>query len=258
MARIARIALAVALAVVLMGPPAQAAYVEFASLLGTNFSDNDGVSTGHSLAGFGLSGLSADFYGFSWYSAGSWAAGANPGAGNAAGLYMTAYRNDYGLAVGVKPNAPPLDNLPSTGVNELDSREGLVVSFNAPVYLSSFTLGNFFNDTNNLNQPSETGWVVFDGNYAVPLNFTAPVGQFVSDGGSGSYAGTYVVTLPTPVLVSSISFFASEQLANTNWSSDYLVRGVDISTPAVPEPGSLLLFGSAAGAVAWLRRRRKA
>ncbi|MFH1060759.1 MAG: PEP-CTERM sorting domain-containing protein [Pseudomonadota bacterium] len=231
--------------------------MEFASLLGTNFTDADGVSAGHSLDGFGLSGLSADFYGFSWYSAGGWTAGGDPGAGSAAGLYMTQYRGDYGLSIGVQPPNQPLNNLPGTGVNELDAREGLTVTFDAPVYLSSFTLGNFYNDTNSLSQPSETGWVVLDNNFAVPLNFTAPVGQFVSDGGSGSYTGSYVVTLPSPVLVSSITFFASDQLGGTNWSNDYLVRGVDISTPSVPEPGSLLLFGSATGVAAWLRRRRR-
>lgn len=253
MARSIRILLLVALAVVLGGSPARAAYVEFASLLGVNFSAPSGVTTGHALDGYGLSGITADFYGFSWYSAASWNSGSNPGAGSAARLQMIQYRGEYGLGVGVQPNNAPLNNLPATGVNELDSREGLLVTFNQPVYLSSFTLGNFFNDTSSARNPSETGWVVLDGNYALPYNFTAPATQLVG----GGTPGTYVVTLPSPVLVTSIAFFASSQIPGQSWSSDYLVRGVDVAQAGAPEPGSLLLFGSATGVAAWLRRRRR-
>ncbi len=253
MARSIRILLLVALAVVLGGSPARAAYVEFASLLGVSFSAPSGASTGHVLDGYGLTGITADFYGFSWYGAGSWQAGFDPGAGDPARLQMVQYRGEYGLGVGVQPSNPPLNNLPATGVNEIDSREGLLLAFNQPVYLSSFTLGNFFNDTSSASNPSETGWVVLDGNYALPYNFTAPATQLVG----GGTPGTYVVTLPSPVLVTSIAFFASSQIPGQSWSSDYLVRGVDVAQAGAPEPGSLLLFGSATGVAAWLRRRRR-
>ncbi len=253
MARTLRVLLLAALAVVLLGSPARAAYVEFASLLGTGFSAPSGTSTGHALDGFGLTGITVDFYGFSWYSAGTWSSGYNPGAGNAARLQMVQYRGEYGLGVGVQPNNSPLGNLPATGVNEIDARESLLVSFNHSVYLSSFTLGNFFNDTSNSSNPSETGWVVLDGNYAVPINFTAPATQLVG----GGTPGTYVVTLPTPVLVTSIAFFASNITPGASWSSDYLVRGVDVAAAGTPEPASLLLFGSATGVAAWLHRRRR-
>ncbi|MFH1035321.1 MAG: PEP-CTERM sorting domain-containing protein [Pseudomonadota bacterium] len=254
-----KIALSLALAVVLTLPAglSQAAYIEFASLLGTGFSAAGGSATGYSLNSYGLSGYSMDFYGQSWYSAaaGTWVPGSDPGVGAAAGMYMVSYKGDYGLAVGVQAPNAPLNNLPGTGVNEIDARESLLLTFSAPVVLNSITLGNFFNDAANLSvSTTELGWVVLDNGYAAPISFFAPVGQFV-----GASSGTYVVNLPPGTVTSSLRFFAADYTVGESWSSDYLVRGVDVSapTPSVPEPASLVLFGSAAGLMGWLRRRRR-
>lgn len=251
----ARMAL-LALALLLPAGLAQAAYIEFGGLLGGGFSTAGGSATGYSLSSYGLSGYSLDFQGQSWYStpAGTWQPGINPTGGSAAGLYMVSYAGDRGLAVGVKPPNAPLANLPGTGVNELDAREALVLNFNAPVILNSFTLGNFFNDVSNINAPTtEKGWVVLDNGYAAPLTFFAPVGQFV-----GQSAGTYVVNLPPGTVTTSLRFFSADYVAGQSWGSDYLVRGVDVAaTPSVPEPASLVLLGSAAGVLGWMRRRRR-
>lgn len=232
---------------------AQATYIDFAGLLGTSFSSPSGTATA-SLGSYGLSGVDLSFTGQSWYGASSWTAGSDPGAYTAAGLYMTSHRGDYGLSVGSQAGSGSLGGLPATGVNELDSYEGLLLSFSSPVYLSSVTLGNFYNDTNSLSGLLETGWLVLDGQYAVPVNFTVPSGQFVDGTGTGSYAGTYTIYLPTAVQVSTVQFFASSQISGQTWSSDFLVRGVDAS--ATPEPASMVLMGSAAGLLWWRRRRQ--
>ena len=245
------LAMVIALGLALAPAMARAAYVEFAGMLGTGFSAPSGVSSGHSLSSYGLSGYSLDFLGLQWYSSTSWNSGADPGPANPAGLYMTEYRGDYGLAIGLPASGH--NSLPGTGVNELDAYEALSLTFNRPVLLSSVTLGNFYNDTNSLSSPVEQGWLVLDDSFVTPLNFSAPPAQFVS--GGLSWTGDYVVGLPPGTLVSSVRFFAANKLAHQGWSSDYLVRGVDVSA-ATPEPGSLLLFGSAAGLLGWLRRRR--
>lgn len=253
-----RIASMFLLALVLLLPAglAQATYIEFGGLLGGGFSAPGGAATGNSLNSYGLSGYSLDLYGQSWYStpAGTWQPGIVPTGGAAAGLYMISYAGDRGLGVGVQPPNPPLGNLPGTGVNEIDAREALVLNFSAPVILNSFTLGNFFNDVANINAPTtEKGWVVLDNGYAAPITFFAPVGQFV-----GQSAGTYVVNLPPGTVTTSLSFFAADYVPGQSWGSDYLVRGVDVSAaPSVPEPASLVLLGSAAGVLGWMRRRRQ-
>ncbi len=253
MAKRASLILALSLFMVLAPAVSRAAYVDFAGMLGTGFSEGSGVSLGHSLSSYGLSGYSIDFVGQQWYSNTSWTSGSDPGPANPAGLYMVEYRGDYGLAVGLP--AASHNSLPGTGVNEIDAYEALKLSFNQPVVLNSVTLGNFYNDANNLSAPLEQGWLVLDNYFVTPISFTAPAAQFVS--GGLSWTGTYVVSLPPGTVVSSVRFFAAGKLPDQGWSSDYLVRGVDVAAAATPEPASLLLLGSAVGALGWLRRRHQ-
>jgi hypothetical protein len=247
------LALVLAAALCLAPAGAQAGYIGFSDLLGTGFSAPGGSAGSYGLDSYGLSGYSMDFHGYSWYGASDWLPGQDPGAGDAAGLFMIEYRGEHGLAVGDRAGTGSLSGLPATGVNEMDAREGLGLAFNKPVTLHSITLGNFYNDRSQSDPALETGWLVLDGAYAVPLEFIAPLAQVVSN---GSDPGTFVFSLPTPVNVTSVMLFAGDRLTGASWSSDYLVRGVSAQA-GTPEPASLLLFGSAAGAAGLIRLRRR-
>jgi hypothetical protein len=252
MAKRALLAAMTALALCLAPAGAQASYIGFSDLLGTGFSAPGGAAGSYALDSYGLPGHSLDFLGQSWYGATTWQPGQDPGAGAAAGLHMVGYRGEHGLAVGDRAGTGQLSGLPGTGVNELDAREGLGLAFNRPVVLHSITLGNFYNDRSLSSPGLETGWLVLDGAYAAPLEFIAPLDQTVSTSGD---PGTFVLSLPTPVKVTSVMLLAGDRLTGANWSSDYLVRGVEAQ--ATPEPASLILFGSAAGAAGLIRLRRR-
>ncbi|MFH1034141.1 MAG: Cys-Gln thioester bond-forming surface protein [Pseudomonadota bacterium] len=63
---------------------------------------------------------------------------------------------------------------------------------------------------------------------------------------------SYLASIPTQLAQLNLTGLDYSGVARSNYQQDFVVGNVN----AVPEPGSMLLFGSAAGLLGWLRRRR--
>jgi hypothetical protein len=127
--------------------------------------------------------------------------------------------------------------------DEVDKAEKLTLTFNKPVYLSSFNLTDLFYEGSQ--QYREEGYYSLNGGTAV--KFLADLSQV-----SGSTNGVKLITLNSGP-VTTIDFFALNPVP-AGQHHDFSVAGMNAS--ATPEPASLILVGSALGLGLWRRRRK--
>ncbi|KIX14369.1 PEP-CTERM sorting domain-containing protein [Dethiosulfatarculus sandiegensis] len=208
MARVTKILGLVALAVALSAVPAKAAFIDF-----LNSYWNPGSTTETSITRY-VSSLDADL--------------TITASGGANTLY---WDNTDGF--GVRGNEE----------DEVDKLEKLTLSFDKPVYLSSFNLTDLFYEGSR--QYQEEGYYSLDGGAAV--KFLADLSQV-----SGSTNGVKLISLNSGP-VTTIEFYALNPVPEGQ-HHDFSVAGINAS--ATPEPASLILVGSALGLGLWRRRRK--
>ncbi len=140
--------------------------------------------------------------------------------------------------------------------DEIDYGEILTITFSQPVFLNSFYLYDLYKERGNRrNWYRERGYARLDG--GPKQRFKADPDQIYPGFGDPIGGGLKVVAIGTGG-VSEIQFFANKSKNLPKVNHDYQVWKLDVDLPgsAVPEPGTLVLVGSALLGGLGLSRRR--
>ena len=122
--------------------------------------------------------------------------------------------------------------------------EWIEIAFSAPVIVNAFYFLDLFVANNG--QSYEVGEMTVDGSSVLSVSATDIAGS-----GAGGFAGSVI----KPIVASVLRF--TVQLGNdNNGSADGALAGVDVAPVPVPAAGLMMLGGL--GAVAAVRRRRRA
>jgi hypothetical protein len=129
-------------------------------------------------------------------------------------------------------------------VNEVWQKEWLVISFGTTFRLESFTVSDLFYE----------GGVYEAGKFRTyDINGWSNYQLFTADN-TTLPGGFHTVTLNNTRDITKIQFKAINSTGNFQ---DHDFSVASITGDAVPEPGTMLLFGSAAGLVGFIRRYRR-
>lgn len=131
--------------------------------------------------------------------------------------------------------------------DEVDGQEILSFTFSKPVFLQSAGITNLFYESST-HPYIEKGYYAIDG--GANVLFQAAPGQLIN-------VTNGVTTLDLGNIGGQAILFSAYNTAGEN--HDYSVSSLSVTLTQTPEPGTLLLLGSAlAGGAFWRRRRRRA
>lgn len=136
-------------------------------------------------------------------------------------------------------------------IDEIEHPEAMSVSFDTPVYVTNFCITDLFYEGGNPPTYFEIGWYNFTGSFD-PTDSSTYV-QFQQDDPDmklGETLGLY--TLAMDQYVETI-WFSAPGLLIEGQNHEFSVAGVDVNP--IPEPATMLLFGSGLIVVAGLRRK---
>lgn len=183
------------------------------------------------------------------FGAGTWMDVKAYGRGHPSLFYKDSLLGDAG-GLGVNSRGGPTRG-------EIDYHEAMLVRFSQPVTLNSVDLAFLNYERNWLTgrKYHERGYLRIYRKGAPTLNI--PFGA----GGSGYFTvsqgkGLYSLLFQELEGVKAIRFFAAR--GHLGESHDYAVHGFGVNAAAAtPEPGTMLLLGSAMGVLGFIRRRRR-
>lgn len=145
--------------------------------------------------------------------------------------------------------------------------EKLTVTFGTTYTMTSFTVSDLFNERRGFFRPrwyretgkfrtynEASGWSAWG-------FFTAPTDNVPRNPVDSKSKGFFTVDLLSDRQVDKIEFMAATFQENGYWDNDFSLAGInadpEVTGDAVPEPGTIILFGSAAGILGFMRRRKQ-